>query len=103
MAGGCRGSGEHRSGLARKVQSCVGKTGTNKRLAGSADALPGRRGKMMQQIAELKQDKDLIHSIVWSMTPEEAVTLYLEWGNNWAHGRVVRSKEDVSNYFVVYA
>ncbi|MFO7838172.1 MAG: hypothetical protein R6X08_01575 [Desulfosalsimonadaceae bacterium] len=58
---------------------------------------------MMKQIAELKQDKDLIHSIDWSMTPEEAVILYLEWGNNWAHGRVVRSKTDVSNYFVVYA
>ncbi len=36
------------------------------------------------------------------MTPEEAVTLYLEWGNNWAHGKnPVRSKNDVSYYFVV--
>ena len=36
------------------------------------------------------------------MTPEEAVTLYLEWGNNWSHGKnVIRSKSDVSYYFVV--
>ena len=36
------------------------------------------------------------------MTPEEAVRLYLEWGNNWTRGNfVVRGKEDVSFYFVV--
>ena len=35
------------------------------------------------------------------MTPEEAVTLYLEWGNNWTHGKMVKSKNDVSHYFVV--
>ncbi|PXF56468.1 MAG: hypothetical protein C4B58_13370 [Deltaproteobacteria bacterium] len=36
------------------------------------------------------------------MIPEEAVTLYLEWGNNWSHGRnLIRSKDDVSHYFVV--
>jgi hypothetical protein len=41
--------------------------------------------------------------IDWGMTPEEAVTLYLEWGNNSWHGRrpPVRSKTDYSNYFVV--
>jgi len=57
----------------------------------------------MMQISELKQKKSIINSIDWDMTPEEAVTLYLEWGNNWAHGRVIRSKDDFSNYFVVYA
>jgi hypothetical protein len=36
------------------------------------------------------------------MTPEEAVRLYLEWGNNWTRGNyVIRGKEDVSVYFVV--
>ncbi len=36
------------------------------------------------------------------MTPEEAVRLYLEWGNNWARGNyVIRSKDDFSLYFVV--
>lgn len=42
-------------------------------------------------------------SIDWEMTPEDAVTLYLEWGNNPRKGRcvAVRSKKDVSFYFVV--
>ncbi len=41
--------------------------------------------------------------IDWDMTPEEAVSLYLEWGNNWKKdGRFpVRSKKDVSYYFVI--
>lgn len=43
--------------------------------------------------------------IDWNMTPEDAVTLYLEWGNNSWHAEFppVRSREDYSNYFVVYA
>ncbi len=45
--------------------------------------------------------------IDWNMTPWDAVTLYLEWGNNCWNGdsgvrQPVRSKEDYSNYFVVY-
>lgn len=41
--------------------------------------------------------------IDWDMTPEDAVTLYLEWGNNswWATHKPVTSKEDFSTYFVV--
>lgn len=41
--------------------------------------------------------------IDWDLTPEEAVTLYLEWGNNNWHARhkPVRSKNDYSVYFVV--
>jgi hypothetical protein len=36
------------------------------------------------------------------MTNEDAIRLYLEWGNNWASGNyVIRSKDDVSYYFVV--
>jgi hypothetical protein len=36
------------------------------------------------------------------MTPEEAVRLYLEWGNNWSRGyRMVRSKDDETYYFVL--
>jgi hypothetical protein len=58
----------------------------------------------MMQLSELKQNHDLMNSIDWNMTPEEAVRLYLEWGNNWAWGNyVIRSKGDVSHYFVVYA
>jgi hypothetical protein len=57
----------------------------------------------MLSLDELKQDHDLIDSINWDMTPEEAVRLYLEWGNNWARGDgyVIRSKDDFTHYFVV--
>lgn len=53
-------------------------------------------------MASLKPYRDL--EIDWSMTPEDAVTMYLEWGNNsWKGERQpVRSKSDYSNYFVVY-
>lgn len=41
--------------------------------------------------------------IDWNLTPEQAVTMYLEWGNNdWnSEYPPVRSKEDISIYFVV--
>lgn len=50
------------------------------------------------------QLSDLKHTTInWDLTPEEAVTLYLEWGNNNWHGKhaPVRSKNDVAHYFVV--
>jgi hypothetical protein len=42
-------------------------------------------------------------SIDWDMTPEDAIVMYLEWGNNWRRGErnPVRSKNEVSNYFVL--
>jgi hypothetical protein len=56
----------------------------------------------MKVLDQLKQDPDLIDEIDWDMTPEEAVRLYLEWGNNWAGGNyVIRSKGDETVYFVV--
>ncbi len=56
----------------------------------------------MIHLKELKHNKELLNAIDWDMTPEEAVRLYLEWGNNWARGNyVIRSKNDVSYYFVV--
>jgi hypothetical protein len=57
----------------------------------------------MLTLAELKKERDLIDEINWDMTPEEAVRLYLEWGNNWARGDgyVIRSKNDFTLYFVV--
>lgn len=41
--------------------------------------------------------------ISWNLTPEHAVTMYLEWGNNDWHSEYppVRSKSDESIYFVV--
>ena len=56
----------------------------------------------MMSLDEIRGNRDLVNSIDWDMTPEEAVRLYLEWGNNWAGGNyVIRSKEDETHYFVV--
>ena len=56
----------------------------------------------MKNLKDIQNDRELINAIDWEMTPEEAVRLYLEWGNNWARGNyVIRSKDDVSHYFVV--
>ena len=56
----------------------------------------------MMTFADIKKDKTLLNAIDWEMTPEEAIRLYLEWGNNWAGGNyVIRSKDDVTHYFVV--
>jgi hypothetical protein len=57
----------------------------------------------MMTLEEIKQKPELIDEINWEMTPEEAVRLYLEWGNNWARGDgfVIRSKSDFTTYFVV--
>ena len=54
------------------------------------------------RLKDIRQNADLLNAIDWEMTPEEAVRLYLEWGNNWARGNyVIRSKDDVTYYFVV--
>ena len=57
----------------------------------------------MLQFEDLKKNRNLINEIDWEMTPEEAVRLYLEWGNNsWTGNKYpIRSKNDVSYYFVI--
>ena len=55
----------------------------------------------MEGFEAIVGDRELINAIDWDMTPEEAVTLYLEWGNNWSHGKMVKSKADTSHYFVI--
>ncbi len=47
--------------------------------------------------------QNISYDIDWNLTPEHAVTMYLEWGNNdWnAEYPPVRSKDDFSTYFVV--
>ena len=56
----------------------------------------------MRKLSDIRENRQLVNDIDWEMTPEEAVRLYLEWGNNWARGNyVIRSKNDVSHYFVV--
>jgi len=56
----------------------------------------------MLRLEEIRENVNLINAIDWDMTPEEAVRLYLEWGNNWASGNyVIRSSNDVAHYFVI--
>lgn len=56
----------------------------------------------MYKLNDIKEDRELIDSIDWHMTPEDAVRLYLEWGNNWSRGNdQIKSKNDVSHYFVL--
>ncbi len=56
----------------------------------------------MMTLNEIRNNRNLLNEIDWNMTPEEAVRLYLEWGNNWARSNyVIRSKDDFSHYFVV--
>jgi hypothetical protein len=58
--------------------------------------------QMMMQLEYIAKDVTLVNAIDWNMTHEDAVRLYLEWGNNWARGNyVIRSKQDVSFYFVI--
>ena len=56
----------------------------------------------MEEYMNRLQDYAL-YDISWNLSPEHAVTMYLEWGNNDWHSEYppVRSKEDVSHYFVV--
>ncbi len=58
---------------------------------------------MIKNINDLKTKRDLVHQIDWTMTPEKAVDMYLEWGAGWTRGNdFVRSGEDESIYFVIY-
>jgi len=56
---------------------------------------------MLRGLEEIRKDTEMVDAIDWDMTPEEAVTLYLEWGNNWSHGKMIKSRNDVSHYFVI--
>ena len=50
----------------------------------------------------MKNERELIDSINWDMSPEEAVRMHLEWGNNWSRGNdFIKSKDDISHYFVI--
>lgn len=52
-------------------------------------------------MAQLENFKE--YDVDWEMTPEAAVTLYLEWGNNcWLNEfKPVRHRSDSVTYFVV--
>ena len=58
---------------------------------------------MITDVKELKSHRDLVHRIDWTITPEKAVDMYLEWGAGWTRGNeFVRSDSDESLYFVIY-
>ncbi len=52
---------------------------------------------------QLKTQRNLVNAIDWTMTPEKAVEMYLEWGTGWVRGNdFVASAGDESIYFVLY-
>jgi hypothetical protein len=62
----------------------------------------GAERSAMRSLDQIRNNPELLNAIDWDMTPEEAVRLYLEWGNNWARGNyVVRSKNDETCYFAL--
>ncbi|MFZ5774144.1 MAG: DVU0772 family protein [Thermodesulfobacteriota bacterium] len=57
----------------------------------------------MLNLDELRRNRELVNSIDWTMTPEKAVEMYLEWGTGWIRGNdFVSSANDQSVYFVLF-
>ena len=57
----------------------------------------------MLSLDELKANRQLVNSIDWSMTPEKAVEMFLEWGTGWIRGNdFVSSSDDEAVYFVLF-
>jgi hypothetical protein len=57
----------------------------------------------MMTLGELKDNRKLVNLIDWTMTPEKAIEMYLEWGTGWIRGNdFVSSNDQESYYFVVY-
>src|SRR4030043_1380786 len=74
----------------------------NAALQGGGLHKPAESRCIMLQLDDIRNNEALLNAIDWDMTHEEAVRLYLEWGNNWTRGNyVIRSKNDVSHYFIV--
>ena len=56
-------------------------------------------------LEELKADRELVNAIDWQMTPEKAVTMFLEWGTgryNYKDYNWINSHNDQSIYFVLF-
>lgn len=57
----------------------------------------------MMDLQELKARRNVVDQIDWTMTPEKAIEMYLEWGTGWCRGNdFVRSRDQESIYFVLY-
>ena len=58
----------------------------------------------MLSMEDIRANAEIMDCLNLEMTPEKAVSLYLEWGSSWAHGPdFVRSASDVSCYFTIDA
>jgi hypothetical protein len=58
----------------------------------------------MLRMTDIRANGEIMDCLNLEMTPEKAVSLYLEWGSSWAHGRdFARSSSDVSCYFTLDA
>jgi len=57
----------------------------------------------MLNTEQLKADRNLVNRIDWTMTPEKAIEMYLEWGTGWIRGHdFVSHHGQESVYFVIY-
>jgi len=57
----------------------------------------------MLNTEQLKADRNLVNRIDWTMTPEKAIEMYLEWGTGWIRGHdFVSNHGQESIYFVIY-
>lgn len=57
----------------------------------------------MWGLEELRNHREVVDRIDWDMTPEKAVSTYLEWGTGWARkDDFVRYPDQESLYFVIY-
>jgi hypothetical protein len=52
------------------------------------------------KLHEIKNDYDLVNSVNWDMTPEEAIALHLEWGQLRSQA-YYNSSSDETIYFVI--
>ncbi len=57
---------------------------------------------MITTLQALKENRELVNKIDWSMTPEKAIDMYLEWGAGWCRGNEFVRGDDESYYFVIY-
>jgi hypothetical protein len=57
----------------------------------------------MMNLEKLREHRDVVTEIDWTMTPEKAIDMYLEWGAGWTRGHeFIRSGDEESIYFVIY-
>ena len=55
------------------------------------------------EINDIKNDLSIINSLDWEMTPETAVSIYLEWGTCFSMNNTYQrwARDEESTYFIV--